>query len=59
MDKPGMTVSRWIDAVIEKNETIDQDPNLRAVVYWGHAPNSQTPRHGDARGDEEARPAWW
>ena len=21
---------------------IDQDPNLRALVYWGHAPNSQT-----------------
>jgi formate dehydrogenase major subunit len=42
MEKPGMTVSRWIDGVLEKNENIDQDPNLRAVVYWGHAPNSQT-----------------
>ena len=42
MEKPGMTVSRWIDGVIEKNELIDQDSNLRAVVYWGHAPNSQT-----------------
>jgi formate dehydrogenase major subunit len=42
MEKPGMTVSRWIDGVLEKNELIDQDPNLRAVVYWGHAPNSQT-----------------
>ncbi len=41
MEKPGLTVSRWIDAVLEKNENIDQDPNLRAVVYWGHAPNSQ------------------
>ncbi len=41
MEKPGITVSRWIDAVLEKNELIDQDPNLRAVVYWGHAPNSQ------------------
>jgi formate dehydrogenase major subunit len=37
-----MTVSRWIDGVLEKNELIDQDNNLRAVVYWGHAPNSQT-----------------
>jgi len=42
MEKPGMTLSRWIDGVLEKNELIDQDSNLRAVVYWGHAPNSQT-----------------
>jgi formate dehydrogenase major subunit len=42
MAKPGMTVSRWIDGVLEKNENIDQDPNLRAIIYWGHAPNSQT-----------------
>ena len=42
MAKPGMTVSRWIDGVLEKNEAIDQDPNLRAIFYWGHAPNSQT-----------------
>src|SRR5882724_8715310 len=40
--KPGMTVSRWIDGVMEKNENIDQDSNIRAMVYWGHAPNSQT-----------------
>ncbi len=42
MTKAGMTLSRWIDGVMEKNELIDQDSNLRAVVYWGHAPNSQT-----------------
>jgi formate dehydrogenase major subunit len=42
MAKPGMTVSRWIDGVMEKNDAIDQDPNLRAIIYWGHAPNSQT-----------------
>lgn len=42
MTKPGMTVSRWIDGVLEKNENIDQDANLKAVVYWGMAPNSQT-----------------
>lgn len=41
MTKPGITVSRWQDAVIEKNELIDQDSNLRAVIFWGHAPNSQ------------------
>ena len=42
MEKPGMTVSRWIDGVMEKNELIDQENNLRAIVFWGHAPNSQT-----------------
>ena len=42
MEKPGITVSRWIDAVLEKNEHLDQDPNVRAVIFWGHAPNSQT-----------------
>ncbi len=41
MGKFGFTVSRWADAVLEKNENIDQDPNVRAVVFWGHAPNSQ------------------
>ena len=42
MSKPGLTVSRWIDGVLEKNELIDQDSNLRGVFMWGHAPNSQT-----------------
>jgi formate dehydrogenase major subunit len=42
MEKPGMTVSRWFDGVLEKNEFVDQPSNLRAVLYWGHAPNSQT-----------------
>jgi formate dehydrogenase major subunit len=42
MEKPGMTVSRWIDGVMEKNELIDQESNLKAMIYWGHAPNSQT-----------------
>jgi formate dehydrogenase major subunit len=42
MTKPGLTISRWFDGVLEKNENIDQDSNLRAMFYWGHAPNSQT-----------------
>jgi formate dehydrogenase major subunit len=42
MEKSGTTVSRWIDAVLEKNELIDQDQNVRGLVFWGHAPNSQT-----------------
>jgi len=42
MGKPGMTVSRWIDGVLEKNELIDQDSNLRGLIFWGHSPNSQS-----------------
>jgi formate dehydrogenase major subunit len=42
MSKSGMTVSRWIDGVLEKNELIDQDSNLRGLIFWGHAPNSQS-----------------
>ncbi|CAI07775.1 molybdopterin-dependent oxidoreductase [Aromatoleum aromaticum] len=43
MTKSGITVSRWIDGVLENPADIDQPGgNLRAVVYWGHAPNSQT-----------------
>lgn len=42
MTKSGITVSRWIDGVLEKNELIDQDSNLRGMFFWGHAPNSQT-----------------
>lgn len=42
MNKPGITVSRWYDAVLEKNENIDQPSNLRGMFYWGHAPNSQS-----------------
>jgi formate dehydrogenase major subunit len=42
MTKSGTTVSRWIDAVLEKNELIDQESNVRGMFFWGHAPNSQT-----------------
>ncbi|MDT7929807.1 formate dehydrogenase subunit alpha, partial [Tepidimonas sp.] len=42
MTKPGITVSRWIDGVLEKNELIDQGSNIRGMFFWGHAPNSQT-----------------
>ncbi len=42
MEKPGITVSRWCDGVLGAKDTLDQPSNLRGVVYWGHAPNSQT-----------------
>ncbi len=42
MEKAGLTVSRWCDGVLESKEALDQPSSLRGVVYWGHAPNSQT-----------------
>ncbi len=42
MEKSGTTVSRWVDAVLEKSEHLDQDNTVKAMVFWGHAPNSQT-----------------
>jgi len=42
MNSTGIPVSRWIDGVLEDAENIDQPNNTRAMVFWGHAPNSQT-----------------
>jgi len=42
MNTPGIPVSRWIDGVLEDKENIAQKDNIRAMVLWGHAPNSQT-----------------
>ena len=38
----GIPVSRWIDGVLEKDSSIAQRESLKAMVFWGHAPNSQT-----------------
>src|SRR5204862_2097747 len=42
MESKGIPVSRWFDGVLEAKENIDQPDNVRAMVFWGHAPNSQT-----------------
>nr|WP_217807970.1 formate dehydrogenase subunit alpha [Oceanibacterium hippocampi] len=42
MEDNGIPVSRWIDGVLEAKENIDQPDNVRAMVFWGHAANSQT-----------------
>ncbi|WP_436640262.1 formate dehydrogenase subunit alpha [Microbaculum sp. FT89] len=42
MTKAGIPVSRWFDGVLESKENVDQPDNVRAMVFWGHAPNSQT-----------------
>ncbi|HUT49668.1 MAG TPA: molybdopterin-dependent oxidoreductase, partial [Alphaproteobacteria bacterium] len=42
MEEKGIPVSRWLDGVLEAKENIQQPDNTRAMVFWGHAPNSQT-----------------
>jgi len=42
MEAPGVPVSRWFDLALEAKDNIDQPDNLKAMVFWGHAPNSQT-----------------
>ncbi|KIC45559.1 formate dehydrogenase subunit alpha [Tateyamaria sp. ANG-S1] len=38
----GIPVSRWIDGILEDPENTDNPNKVRAMVLWGHAPNSQT-----------------
>lgn len=38
----GIPVSRWIDGVLEDKANIDQPDSIKAMIFWGHAPNSQT-----------------
>ena len=42
MEASGIPVSRWIDGVMEDKANVEQPENLKAMVFWGHAPNSQT-----------------
>jgi formate dehydrogenase major subunit len=42
MEAKGIPESRWFDGVLEAKENLDQPDNLHAMVYMGHAPNSQT-----------------
>ena len=42
MELKGIPVSRWVDGVLENSSNIDQPDTLRAMVFWGHAANSQT-----------------
>ena len=42
MNTKGIPVSRWIDGILEDKANIAQKDNVRAMVFWGHAPNSQT-----------------
>ncbi|HEX6143840.1 MAG TPA: formate dehydrogenase subunit alpha [Geminicoccaceae bacterium] len=42
METKGIPVSRWFDGVLEEDEALEQPHPVRAMVFWGHAPNSQT-----------------
>jgi formate dehydrogenase major subunit len=42
MYETGIPVSRWIDGVLEAKENLLQPDNTKVMVFWGHAPNSQT-----------------
>ena len=42
MNLTGIPVSRWIDGVLEDPNNMDNPDRVRAMVLWGHAPNSQT-----------------
>jgi formate dehydrogenase major subunit len=42
MNTKGIPVSRWIDGVLEDPNNMGQKDNIRCMVYWGHAVNSQT-----------------
>ena len=42
MNLKGIPVSRWIDGVLEDPANMDNPDKVRAMVLWGHAPNSQT-----------------
>ena len=57
MNKPGITVSRWIDGVLEKNELIDQDSEPARDDLLGPRAQQPVARQGNGRGDEKARPA--
>jgi formate dehydrogenase major subunit len=42
MHTKGIPVSRWVDGVLEDKANVAQKDNIRAMIFWGHAPNSQT-----------------
>lgn len=42
LNTKGFPVSRWVDGVIEDPANIAQKSALKAMFFWGHAPNSQT-----------------
>ncbi|MEJ2106621.1 MAG: formate dehydrogenase subunit alpha [Acidiferrobacteraceae bacterium] len=42
MNIPGMPVSRWFDGIMEDTKHLQQKDNVHAILFQGHAINSQT-----------------
>jgi formate dehydrogenase major subunit len=42
MNIEGMPVSRWIDGILEDKANLSQKDNYHAIIFQGHAVNSQT-----------------
>ena len=42
MERSGMPLSRWMDAVLEDPANIEQPNAVKAMTFWGHAANSIT-----------------
>ena len=42
METKGIPISRWFDAVLARPGNLDQPNNIKAMMFWGHGPNSQT-----------------
>ncbi len=41
MESKGITVSRWFDGVLDTGN-VEQPHPIQGMIFWGHAPNSQT-----------------
>ena len=42
MERPGMPLSRYMDAILEDPANLDQPNAVKAMTFWGHAANSIT-----------------
>ena len=53
MEKEGMALSRYMDAILENPESIEQPNPVKAMIFWGHAANSITRGPDQLRALEE------
>ncbi len=42
MQASGMPLSRYMDAILESDDNLDQPSPVKAMIFWGHAANSIT-----------------
>ncbi|WP_394155098.1 molybdopterin-dependent oxidoreductase [Loktanella salsilacus] len=42
MESEGMPLSRYMDAILESKDNLDQPNPVKAMMFWGHAANSIT-----------------